>query len=493
MQIVDAILFWANATPAHPAIIQPHGVQSYRMLADAIMAAAAHFVRSELDPAKPVAVSIGDPARMLVACLGLLHAGFGVVPCSENLLQHLPLTGADTLMSEHGGLVWPDHATILFNVAWMSAHSRAAETRPSALPGRDGDIIFFTSGSTGKPKMNVHTPQARARRFLHSRTSTFADFQRVLVVPGLSSSFGFSRVSEILHGGKTVCLAPLGQPALLLANIRNIDFIIASVQQALALAELQEKNARFGLPSLKAIRLGGGKISPKGIERIKQSLCRNVIVAYAATETGTVAMAPYDMIAGIPDAVGFVIPEVKVEIVDAAGTPLPIGTEGLVRVQTPFTSVLSSSGAPDAGAESKWYYPGDIGQLTDNGVLCIAGRREDVLNRGGVKLATTDFEEFVLAAPGVRDAGACSVMGESGLAEIWIGVVLEDGVDVGDFQRHIESDQKFSSNIDKMFVVEEIPRGENRKLQREQLQVMLKSILEDDDGSLRVGSIGQAR
>src|SRR5262249_1931495 len=76
MQIVDAILLWPNARPAHPAIIQPHGVQTYRMLADAIMAAAGHFAHSELDPAKPVAVSIDDPARMLIASLGLLHAGF---------------------------------------------------------------------------------------------------------------------------------------------------------------------------------------------------------------------------------------------------------------------------------------------------------------------------------------------------------------------------------------------------------------------------------
>ena len=110
----------------------------------------------------------------------------------------------------------------------------------------------------------------------------------------------------------------------------------------------------------------------------------------------------------------------------------------------------------------------------------IAGRREDVLNRGGVKLATTDFEEFLLAAPGVRDAGVCSMMGEAGFAEIWVGVALEDGADIGKFRLHIESDQKFSGNIDKMFVVDEIPRGENRKLQREQLQVMLKSIVEED-------------
>ena len=40
-----------------------------------IVAAAGHFARSGLDPAKPVAVAIEDPARMLVASFGLLHAG----------------------------------------------------------------------------------------------------------------------------------------------------------------------------------------------------------------------------------------------------------------------------------------------------------------------------------------------------------------------------------------------------------------------------------
>src|SRR5215470_5907463 len=478
MQIVDSILFWANATPAHPAIIQPHGVQTYRMLADAIMAAAGHFARSELDPAKPVAVSIDDPARMLFACFGLLHAGFSIAPISQGLLQHL--TGADTLVSEHGGLVWTDHTTILFNDAWMSAHTRRAETRTAAVPGRDGDIIFFTSGSTGKPKMIVHTPQARAQRIFHSRTSTFADFQRALVVPSLSSSFGFHRVSEILYAGKTVCLAGYGQPALLLANIYDVDMMFISTQQAIALAEIQEKDTHFRLSGLKAIRVGGGVISRQGVERLKINLCRNVIIAYSSTEAGTIAMAPHDMIAHIPHAVGFLMPEVKVEIVDAAGALLPIGAEGFVRVQTPLFNTLADANTPDAGAEPKWHYPGDIGRLTDNGVLCIAGRHEDVLNRGGVKLATSEFEEFLCAAPGVRDAGVCSVMGEAGFAEIWVGVMLEEGADLGAFRQYVESEATYQGNIDKMFVVAEIPRGENRKLQRQELQAMLQSIIADD-------------
>ncbi len=227
MQVVDAILFWANATPARPAIIQPHGVQTYRMLADAIMAAAGHFARLELDPAKPVAVSIGDPARMLIASLGLMHAGFSVVPVSQGLLQHLPLTGADTLVSEHGGAVWTDHTTILFNDAWTSARARRPESGAVAPPaGRDGDVILFTSGSTGRPRMTVFRPEMRAERVRCLLGIEVVSYERALVAPSLASAFGFDRTSTILYAGKTACFAPFGQPALLLANLYNIELIV---------------------------------------------------------------------------------------------------------------------------------------------------------------------------------------------------------------------------------------------------------------------------
>ncbi len=251
MQIVDAILFWANATPARPAIIQPHGVQTYRMLADAIMAATAHFARSELDPAKPVAVAIEDPARMLVASFGLLQAGFSIVPASQTLLPQLPLAGADTLVSEHGGLVWTDHTTMLFNEAWLRAHARRSEsgTVVPSMAACDGDVILFTSGSTGRPKMAVYGPEMRAERVRCLLGTEVIDYERALVVPSLASGFGFDRASEILYAGKTACFAPFGQPALLLANLYNIELIVASTQQAIALAELQEKGTRVRLPS----------------------------------------------------------------------------------------------------------------------------------------------------------------------------------------------------------------------------------------------------
>jgi acyl-coenzyme A synthetase/AMP-(fatty) acid ligase len=345
---------------------------------------------------------------------------------------------------------------------------------------RDGNAIFFTSGTTGRPKMIVLTPAARAQLVLHSKITMFADFERALMLPGLTSAYGFKRTTEILYAGKTVCYAKLGQPAMLLANAYDIDLIFGSIQQAMALAEVQAQLTHFRLPALKALRIGGGLISRQGIDKLRLNLCRNINICYASSEAGIAAIAPYEMIENVPSAVGFVLPEVRVEIVDTADNVLPFGKEGFIRLQTPLFDALRD-GRNDAADDPKahWFYPGDIGWLTDNGVLCIAGRREDVVNRGGVKLAITDFEEFFTACPGVRDVGVCSMMESAGFSEIWVGVVLDPMIDMGAFRSHVESSAKFGSNIDKLFVVEEIPRGEMGKIKRQELQDLLKSIGEE--------------
>src|SRR5207248_5011909 len=62
------------------------------------------------------------------------------------------------------------------------------------------------------------------------------------------------RACEVLYSGKTACFAPFGLPMLWLVHNYDIDIIFASTQQALALAEIQEKITHYPLRSLKALR-----------------------------------------------------------------------------------------------------------------------------------------------------------------------------------------------------------------------------------------------
>jgi acyl-coenzyme A synthetase/AMP-(fatty) acid ligase len=481
MHIVDMVYFWARTMPQRPAIIQPEGIVTYATLAQAIEAAAEHFARNILDRSNPVAVSVSTGSKMLVASLGLLRAGFSVVPATKTLFEHLASIGANTLVCERDGDKLSQGMNILFDDSWLSFGANA-ERQDKPIPRtktKGGDIICFTSGTTGRPKKVVWTNAAWEQRMLFPINWAFANYERILIVPGLSSSWGLSRAYEALHAGRTACFAPIGQPMLWTVNTYGIDTILASTQQILELAEVQEKVARYSLPSLKALQIGGSIISRDGVLRLKNNLCRNVIIHYASTEAGPVASAPYDMIADIPGAVGFVVPGVDVEIVDAADRTLPIGTEGFVRIRSP---VFTARSAADESAAT-WFYPGDLGRMTENGVLCIAGRGGDVLNRGGVKLSITDLEEFLLSCPGVIDAGVCTLMGAPGFEEVWVGVVLEPSADMAAFRHTIESNMKFGGNIDRLFVVETIPRGTLGKIQREELKTMLQAIGDDTASS----------
>ena len=335
-----------------------------------------------------------------MALLGLLRAGFSVVLANKAVFKNLSSTGANTLVFERDSATWDGGANVEFDDNWLSFGTKA-ETEKRPLPRsrtENRNILCFTSGTTGRPKVVVCPQSSWQQRVIVPAQFVIFELRANLIVPGLITSWGLSRAYEALHSGRTVCLAPPGAPTLWMVNTYNVDTILASPQQALELAELQEKGTRFPLSGLKTIQIGAASISRNSVLRVKESLCRNVIMIYGSTEAGVAALAPYDMIADIPGAVGYVMPGVDVEIVDAADRVLPVGKEGFVRVRSRVFSENMSAGE----SSDEWFYPGDLGWLTANNMLCIAGRNNDVVNRGGDKLSIADLEEFLLTCFGVE-------------------------------------------------------------------------------------------
>ena len=106
MNIVDMLSFWARSRPKHLAIIQPDLKLNFQQLAYAIEASAEQFASSGLEPGRPVAVAISNPAKMLVASFGLFRAGFSIVPVNQGLLENLPSIGVTAMVVERDGIVF---------------------------------------------------------------------------------------------------------------------------------------------------------------------------------------------------------------------------------------------------------------------------------------------------------------------------------------------------------------------------------------------------
>src|SRR5215471_9954615 len=100
MHIVDIVYYWARTAPLRPAIIEPSGVVTYGRLAQAVEGAADYFAGTIADKSRPVAISIPTGSKMLVALLGLLRAGFGVVLAHTARFKELAAIPTTTLVFE---------------------------------------------------------------------------------------------------------------------------------------------------------------------------------------------------------------------------------------------------------------------------------------------------------------------------------------------------------------------------------------------------------
>jgi acyl-CoA synthetase (AMP-forming)/AMP-acid ligase II len=480
MQLVDMVFYWARSTPHRAAIIQPEMVTTYRGLAEAIESVATRIERFGLDKGEPVAVSIANPSMMLATVLALFHRGYRAAPVNRALYPFLPSAGIRSLIYDTHGQMLAGGRNIRFEMSWLPrSDGPASAPTPAPAYRRSADdsvdTIFFTSGTTGIPKKIVQSGRSLEQLLSYPFTCASGTHQKILIMPGLASTFGFNRACEILNVGKTACFAQSPAAVLALVGTFGVEMIIASATQALSLQELKDKEPAHSLDSLKAVLIGGGKIAPERMENVRSALCRNVLSQYGSTEGGVVALAPLDEIAGIPDAVGVVLPWANLEIVDEGGHPLPSGAEGLIRYRTPqlTENIEAGDGGELPGVRGPWFYPGDVGSLTKDGVLCLSGRSSDVINRGGVKVSGSRIEEILQALPDIKEAAACGVVGPSGLEEIWVAVVANGFFEVDAIKQLLAEHDDVKIAADEVLEFDELPRGELGKVQKFRLRELM--------------------
>ncbi len=225
---------------------------------------------------------------------------------------------------------------------------------------------------------------------------------------GITTGPAFRYLIFMLSRGGTIYYFGASSESTIQAfDLYNIQTMITSPSGVAEYLKFYEQQRAFRC-NFESIVSSGGLLPKSLSERVLGTMCQRLFSSYGATETGTIAFAPAQMIADVPGAVGFVTPGAEVEIVDASDNPLAAGKEGIVRTRT-AQMVDGYVGNPEATARAfrnGWFYPGDIGSLTADGMLLIRGREASVLNIGGDKVKPELVEEALTAFAGVDQAAA---------------------------------------------------------------------------------------
>jgi len=481
MQVFQQIIFRAREREDEPAVATASGVVSYRTLARSVETAVTRLGPLERAGALAV-IDVADPLHhlCLVLALGLLG-----VP-SASLIGGGPLPDigpAPTLLLSDRPR--PEAASLTLrevDAGWFAGDPHAAPdyARLLGLPTLEPDAIvrlLYSSGTTGRRKCVAYTMAGLTSLLIgssHVISGRNALRGAGMSLMDLSIVSGNSMAFATLCRGGLLCLPASPAHAIDLIRLFQVEYLTASIGQMQGLLDLLR--GRQPLHSLKNVMLMGARLPLRSLAEARARLCHEINFIYGSTELGIVAVGSGSAIERQEGSVGYVVPGVAVEIVDAAGKPLPPGEEGAVRIRTPNQMYyVGTFGERLETLTDGWFYPGDRARLAADGQLLIVGRNGDVLNKGGVIVAPEVIEEAYAKDPGVKDLAAVGVRNARGLEEVWLAVVVDDGVDLKALAARGAALLRERA-ADRLVRVASIPRTENRKVQRARLRDDLQAL-----------------
>jgi acyl-coenzyme A synthetase/AMP-(fatty) acid ligase len=227
---------------------------------------------------------------------------------------------------------------------------------------------------------------------------------------------------------------------------------------------------------LRLVISAGDQLASQLADRVRARLCSHVVSLYGSSEAGITATAPVHAIDHLRGAAGFITPDVSLQVVDSRGKMLPPDVEGAVRIRAAF-AVKEYFANPEESAKvfrDAWFYPGDIGAVTADNVLLLAGREKNILNIGGDKINPEEIEQVLCAFPEVEQAVAFGMPNDMGNEVVWAAIVARGAID------QAKLDAYCRSRLSRQFVpvgfefVEQIPRNQMGKIDRRALSDRLK-------------------
>ncbi len=473
----------------------------------------AALVASGIEPGDRVSIWAFNSLEWIVATLGLWQAGAVLVPINTRfkgietgdllrrsraraLVTVSNFLGTDYVaMLRDADVDLPDLQTIVVargnapegTEDWGGFLERArdrgrteVDRRASAVTPDDRSDILFTSGTTGVPKGVVST---------HSRTLAVAiDWiamtglvpgDRYLQVNPYFHMFGLkSGILTSVSAGVTMLPEPVLDIGRALQRIAHEKVTVFPGTPTLYQSILDHPGReRYDLSSLRTGTIGGAEIPVELVRRVFDELPYSTMVSgYGLTEGGTAAStAPNDDAEMIATTVGRVRPTFELRLVDTEGADVAQGEPGeiLLRGGSVMLEYLDDPQATSqALSPDGWLSTGDIGQLTDSGLLRIVGRLKDMFIVGGFNAYPAEIENALLRHPDIQQVAVIGIpeprLGEVGMAFVVLAPASKiSAEDVIAWMRERLANYKVPRRVE---FVDELPLNATGKVIKEELR-----------------------
>jgi fatty-acyl-CoA synthase len=307
----------------------------------------------------------------------------------------------------------------------------------SAEPDLQDDAlaqIAYTSGTTAAPKGAMMTHKAMMSQYysvIHNMD--YAETDRALAALPLyhtAQTHAFT-MPQLLVGARTILIeSPVPDVVLRLIEQERITSFFAPPTVWISLLRHPDCSTR-DLTSLEKIYYGASIMPVPVLHELRERLpAARPYNCYGQTEIAPLAtvLRPEEHDTR-PGSCGRPCLNVQTRVVDPDMDDLPPGTHGEIVHRSPHL-MAGCWNQPAETAEAfagGWFHSGDVGYFDDAGYLYIVDRIRDVINTGGVLVASREVEEVLFTHPAVSEVAVVGLPDDKWIEAVTAFVVLRPG------------------------------------------------------------------
>ena len=354
----------------------------------------------------------------------------------------------------------------------------------SSLSADDVSMLMFTSGTTGQPKGVLHSH----RTLLYESWSIIERF--ALNRPNVFMPSPLTHITGLLYGvllpilskGRVVLLDRWEPSAAVdLIEGEGCTFCVGATPFLSGLVD--EYAQREEVSSLSHFVCGGADVPPSVIVDAQDVMATVAVRAYGLTELPTLTCGkPSDEMSQRSGDDGALTGSSQARLVD-----LESGVGDLeARGPEMFLGYLDPAHNEQAFTPDGWFRTGDLASI-DGDRIRIAGRRKDIIVRGGENLSPLEIELLLRELPGVTDVAVVGVA-DPVLGERACAMIVRDGppLTLAEIQAFLQGKEIARQKApEHLLMCDSLPRTASGKVQKFVLRDIARERIASGEGESR--------
>lgn len=340
--------------------------------------------------------------------------------------------------------------------------------------------ILFSTGTTGKSKgieLSHGNDVALAENVMYG--VQMKEYNVELIPMPLSHSHGLRRCyGNMLNGSSAVFIngVTLLQAVFSLMDQYHVTSMDLSPSNLSIIFKLSKDRLGDYADQLDYIQLGSAPLPEEDKLHLSRLLPKTRLYNfYGSTEAGCSCLLDFNAASGKPGCIGkpaknaqFIVVDENRNIIDSSIDHLGfLASSGSINMKGYWKDPQLTKEAMENG----FLYTKDLGYIDEEGFIYMLGRKDDVINYGGIKISPEEIESIVIKHPQVNDCACIPVKDPlTGQApKLFISIQDPQQYDQKELKNYLLKNLDANKQPKFIEVIDQIPRTFNGKIQRNKL------------------------